>query len=158
MNNILKNKYFVYGTALVLFLLVMYLFSRRKKGTADTVGGQNSPEPVPAQLDNIKNIPHFWKTTPRTPAEAAFVASWKRAVSTDGFEEPQNDDELKALKKWRDAVVEEHNYYKENGVTTIEALKKVVAAREEYKLLQDVRKGLRNGNGDPIDAKGNPIV
>lgn len=157
MNNILKNKYFVYGTALVLFLLVMYLFYRRKKGT-EAIGEQNSPEPVPAQLDNIKNIPNFWNTTPRTPAEAAFVAAWKSAVSADGLDEPKNKTELEALKKWRDAVVEEHNYYKKNGATTIEALKKVAAAREEYKLLQDIRNGLRNKNGEPIDAKGNPIV
>lgn len=156
MNNILKNKYFVYGTALVLFLLVMYLFSRRKKGTAD-IGEQNSPEPVPAWLKDIKGVPDFLKS-PRTPAEAAFVAAWKSAVSTDGLDEPKNKTELEALKKWRDAVVEEHNYYKKNGATTIEALKKVAAAREEYKRLQDVRNGLRNENGDPIDAKGNPIV
>lgn len=156
MNNILKNKYFVYGTALVLFLLVMYLFYRRKKGT-EAIGEQNSPEPVPTWLKDIKGVPDFLKS-PRTPAEAAFVAAWKSAVSADGLDEPKNKTELEALKKWRDAVVEEHNYYKKNGATTIEALKKVVAAREEYKLLQDVRKGLRNENGDPIDAKGNPIV
>ena len=156
MNNILKNKYFVYGTALVLFLLVMYLFYRRKKGT-EAIGEQNSPEPVPAWLKDIKGVPDFLKS-PRTPAEAAFVAAWKSAVSTDGLDEPKNKTELEALKKWRDAVVEEHNYYKKNGVTTIEALKKVVAAREEYKRLQDIRKGLRNENGEPIDAQGNPIV
>lgn len=156
MNNILKNKYFVYGTALVLFLLVMYLFYRRKKGT-EAIGEQNSPEPVPAWLKDIKGVPDFLKS-PRTPAEAAFVAAWKSAVSTDGLDEPKNKTELEALKKWRDAVVEEHNYYKKNGVTTIEALKKVVAAREEYKRLQDIRNGLRNKNGEPIDAKGNPIV
>mgnify|MGYP000864770044 FL=1 len=156
MNNILKNKYFVYGTALVLFLLVMYLFYRRKKGT-EAIGEQNSPEPVPAWLKDIKGVPDFLKS-PRTPAEAAFVAEWKSAVSTDGLDEPKNKTELEALKKWRDAVVEEHNYYKKNGATTIEALKKVVAAREEYKRLQDIRKGLRNENGEPIDAQGNPIV